>query len=154
MSEGLHKKDVGVGAEKVDEHHFLFQVEAVITSSPPGLVACCHRCLCIARLAGVDNVAGIAVLSLSACIKDPLPDWRSARVGRLCHRASCVNRCFWALRAAVIPRAALLAYARRRAFGLLHGRLMSAGASQCMFCTSSVEGVGMARSSVAAAMSF
>jgi hypothetical protein len=35
-----------------------------------------------------------------------------------------VNGRFWALRAAIIPSAALLAHAGRRTFGLLHGRLL------------------------------
>jgi hypothetical protein len=42
---------------------------------------------------------------------------------RLRRRAACVNGRFWALRGAVIPCVALLAYAECRAFGLLHGRL-------------------------------
>jgi hypothetical protein len=45
---------------------------AVVTSNPPGVVACCHPCLRIARSADVDDVAGVTVLSLSVCIKDPL----------------------------------------------------------------------------------
>jgi hypothetical protein len=57
-------------------------------------------------------------------VKDPLPDWRSALVGRLPHCASCVNGRFRALDTAVVPRTALLAYAGHRAFCLLHGRLL------------------------------
>jgi hypothetical protein len=67
---------------------------------------------------------GIAVLVLPARIKDPLPDQRSALVGRLPHRAACVDGRLLALGAAVILRAALLAYAGCRAFGHLHGRLL------------------------------
>jgi hypothetical protein len=73
----------------------------------------------------VDDIAGIAVLGLPACVKDPLPDRRFALVGRLPHRATCVNGRFWALGTAVVPRAALLAYARLRAFSLLHDRLLN-----------------------------
>jgi hypothetical protein len=59
------------------------------------------------------------------------------------------------LRSAVIPRAALLANAGCRAFGLLHGRLLN----ECLRLTVQVlhlgiEGAGMACSSVASSMSF
>jgi hypothetical protein len=40
---------------------------------------------------GVDDIAGVTVLIPSARIKDPLPDWRSALVGRLPRRAICVD---------------------------------------------------------------
>jgi hypothetical protein len=45
----------------------------------------------VARLAGVDDVAGISILGMSARVKDSLPDWRSALVGRLSYRSACVN---------------------------------------------------------------
>jgi hypothetical protein len=85
------------------------------------VVAYRRPCFRVARSACVDDVAGVAVLSLSARIKDLLPDWRSASLAAY---AAYVNGRFRALRAAVILRAALLAYAGRRAFGLLHGRLL------------------------------
>jgi hypothetical protein len=70
-------------------------------------------------------------------------------------RAACMNRRFRALRAAVIPRAALLANVGSRAFGLLQGRLFIERLRLAVqvLCLG-VEGAGMARSSVAAAMSF
>jgi hypothetical protein len=111
--------------------------------------------LCVARPSGVDDVASVTVLGLPARVKDPLPDWRAPWVGGAFRRATRVYRCFGALRAPVIPRAPLLTDAGRRAFGLLNGRLsMSTCASQCRFRASSVEGAGMARSSVTAATSF
>jgi hypothetical protein len=58
------------------------------------------------------------------CIKDPLPDRRSALIGWLPRRAACVNGPLLALGAAVVPRTALLAYARHRALSLLHGHLL------------------------------
>jgi hypothetical protein len=58
------------------------------------------------------------------CVEDPLPDWRSALVGRLSHHAARVNGRFRALGTIVIPHTALLAYAGRRAFGLLHSLLL------------------------------
>jgi hypothetical protein len=78
----------------------------------------------VARSASIDDVAGITVLSLSARIKDPLRDRRSALVGRLPNRAACMNGRFRTWHTAVIPCAALLAYVGHRAFGLLHGRLL------------------------------
>jgi hypothetical protein len=97
---------------------------AVVATAPPGVVACRRPRLCVALSASVDDVAGVAVLGLSARIKDPLPNWRWALVGWLPHRATCVDGCLLALGAAVILRAALLAYAGCQAFGLLHGRLL------------------------------
>jgi hypothetical protein len=72
----------------------------------------------------IDDVAGVAIPSLPAFIKDPLPDQRSALVGWLPHCATCVDRRLLALVATVVSRAALLAYVGRRAFDLLHGRLL------------------------------
>jgi hypothetical protein len=97
---------------------------AVVAHAPPGVVAHCRTCLCVACSAGVDDVAGVAVQILSARIKDPLPDRHSALVGWLPCRAICVDRCLLALSTVIVPRAALMAYAGRRAFGLLHGRLL------------------------------
>jgi hypothetical protein len=75
-------------------------------------------------LAGVDDVAGVTVLGLSARIKDLLLDRSSTLVGRVCHRAACVNGRFQALRAAVIPHTTLLANAGRQAFSLVQGHLL------------------------------
>jgi hypothetical protein len=85
-----------------------------------------HRlCLRVARSAGIDDVACVAVQGLSARIKDSHPDRRSTLVGRLPRHTACVNRRFRALRSTVIPRATLLANAGRQAFGLLHDRLLN-----------------------------
>jgi hypothetical protein len=97
---------------------------AIVASAPPGVVAYYRPRLCVAHSASVDDIAGVAVLSLSARIKDPLPDRRSALVGRLPHRAACVNGHFWALSTAVVPCTALLAYAGHQAFSPLHGCLL------------------------------
>jgi hypothetical protein len=72
----------------------------------------------------VDDVAGVAILGLSARVKDPLPDQRSALVGWLPRCATRMDGRLLALGTTVVPRAALLVYAGRRAFGLLHGRLL------------------------------
>jgi hypothetical protein len=73
-----------------------------------------HRlCFCVAHSARVDDIEGVTVLSPSARIRDPLPDRHPALVGRLRRRAACVNGRFRALHGAIIPCAALLAYARR-----------------------------------------
>jgi hypothetical protein len=119
------------------------------------VVAYRRPCLCIAHPPGVDDVAGVTVLGLSACVKDSLPNRRWALVGGLSCHATRVNRRLGALRAPVVLRASLLADARRRAFSLLHGHLLN----ECLrlavqVLASGVEGVGMARSSVATAMSF
>jgi hypothetical protein len=120
----------------------------IVASAPPGVVACRHPCLYVAHPVSVDYVTSVAVLGLPACVEDPLPDWRSALVGRLPHYAASVNGCFRALGTAVVPRTALLAYAGRRAFGLLHARLLDKRlASRCRFRASGVEGASMARSS-------
>jgi hypothetical protein len=88
-----------------------------------------HRpCLHVARLASVDDVAGVAVLSLSVRVKDPLPDRRSTLVSWSPRRSIYLDGCLLALGAAAIPRAALMAYAGRRAFGLLYSRLLD----ECM----------------------
>jgi hypothetical protein len=94
----------------------------IVAPAPPGVIAYRRSFLRIARSAGVDDVAGVVVLGLPARVKDSLPDRCSTLVGRLSRRTACMNGRFWALRSAVIPRAALLANAGRRAFGLLHGR--------------------------------
>jgi hypothetical protein len=91
------------------------------------VVACCRSCFHIALSVSVDDIAGGAVLGLPACIKDPLPDRRSALVSWLPRCAARVDRRLLALGAAVILRTALLVYARCRAFGMLHGRLLDEG---------------------------
>jgi hypothetical protein len=75
------------------------------------VVARCRSCFCISLPAGVDDVAGVAVLGLPARVKDPLPDWRSALVGWLPRRVARVDRRLLALSTAVVPCTALLAYA-------------------------------------------
>jgi hypothetical protein len=97
---------------------------AVVALAPPGVVAYRRPRFCVAHSADIDDVAGVAVLCLSARIKDPLPDRRSALVDWLPYRTICVDGYLLALDAAVVPRAALMAYARRRAFGVLHDRLL------------------------------
>jgi hypothetical protein len=68
---------------------------------------------------GIDDIAGVVVLGLSARVKDSLPGRRSALVGQLSYRTTCANRRLRALRVTVIPRVALLANARCQALGLL-----------------------------------
>jgi hypothetical protein len=97
---------------------------AVVAPAPPWVVAYHRPRLCVARSAGVDDVAGIAVLGLSARVKDSLPDRRSTLVGRLFCRAVFMDRRLPALSVVVIPCTAWLAHAGHRAFGLLNGRLL------------------------------
>jgi hypothetical protein len=54
---------------------------AIVASAPPGVVACRRPHFGVAHLESIDDVAGVAVLSLSARIKYPLPDRRSTLVG-------------------------------------------------------------------------
>jgi hypothetical protein len=89
------------------------------------VVACRRPCLCVARLPGVDDVASVAVLGLPARVKDPLLGQHSTLVGRLSRRAARVNRRLGVVHAPVVPRASLLADARRRALSLLHDRLLN-----------------------------
>jgi hypothetical protein len=63
----------------------------MVAPAPPWVVVYHHPRLRVARSAGVDDVAGVAVLGLLACVKDSLPDRRSALVGRLSCRPACVN---------------------------------------------------------------
>jgi hypothetical protein len=63
-------------------------------------------------------------LGLPARVKDPLLDRHAPWVGGVFRCATRVHRWLGALRAPVDPRAPLLTDARRRAFGLLHGRLL------------------------------
>jgi hypothetical protein len=99
-------------------------LSAVVATTPPGVVAHRRSCLRIIPSAGVYDVAGITVLSLSALVKDPLLDRRLVQVGRLPRCTTRVDICLLALSTVVIPRVAQMAYAGRRAFGLLHVRLL------------------------------
>jgi hypothetical protein len=81
----------------------------IIASTPPGVVAHRRPRFRVACSVSVDEVAGVAVLSLCARIKDPLPDRRLALVGRLPNRSACVNGRFRAWRTAVVPHTTLLA---------------------------------------------
>jgi hypothetical protein len=84
---------------------------AVVAAAPLRVVAHRRPCLRVTHSVSVDDVAGVAILGLPTRVKDPLPGWRSALVGWLPRRATCVNECLLALGAAVIPRTALLVYA-------------------------------------------
>jgi hypothetical protein len=97
---------------------------AVVAPAPSWVVAYHRPRLRIAHPAGIDDVAGVTILGLSARVKDLLPDRHSTLVGRLPRRTACVNRRFRTLPSAVIPRAALLATAGRQALDLLYGRLV------------------------------
>jgi hypothetical protein len=88
------------------------------------VVAYRRLCLRVARPAGVDDISGVAVLGLSARVKDSFPVWRSALIGRLPCRAVRMGRRLPALGVAVILHTAWLAHAGRRALGLLNGRLL------------------------------
>jgi hypothetical protein len=64
---------------------------AVVAPAPPWAIAHYYPRLHVTRPTGVDDVAGISVLGLSARVEDPLPDWRSALVGRLPRHTARVN---------------------------------------------------------------
>jgi hypothetical protein len=96
----------------------------VVAPAPPRVVAHHRPCLRVARSTCVDDVASVAVLSLSARVKDPLPDRCSALVSWSPHRSVCLDGCLLALGAVVVPRAALMAYVGCRAFGLLYDSLL------------------------------
>jgi hypothetical protein len=89
------------------------------------VVACCRPRLCFARPPSIDDVAGIAVSRLPACVKEPVFGRRAPRVGRALRRCARVYRGFGALRTPITPRAPLLADTGRRALGLLGGRLLN-----------------------------
>jgi hypothetical protein len=97
---------------------------AVVADALPWVVAYHRSRLRVARPAGVDDVAGVAVLGLLARVKDSLPDCHSALVVRLPCHAVRVDRRLPALGVAVVPHTARLAHAGRRALGLLNGRLL------------------------------
>jgi hypothetical protein len=60
--------------------------------SPPSWVVAYRRmCLRVARLSGVDDVMGVAILGLPMRVKDSLPDRCSALVGGLSRLATHVN---------------------------------------------------------------
>jgi hypothetical protein len=128
---------------------------AVVTSVLPGVVAYHRPCLLIARSAGVDDVVGITVLSLSARIKNPLHDRHSVLVGRLPYHAVCMDGCLLALRTTVIL--ALPCWHMQDvelSACCMAACSMCACASRCRFHALGIKGVGMARSSVTAVMSF
>jgi hypothetical protein len=79
---------------------------AIVAPAPPGVVSHRRPCFRVARPAGVYDVTGVAVLSLSTRVEDPLPDRRSALVGWLFRRAVCMDKRFPALSVAVVPRLA------------------------------------------------
>jgi hypothetical protein len=64
---------------------------AVVAPTPPWVVAHYRPCFRVACFAGVDDVAGVTVLGVSARVEDSLPDRRSALVGRLSRCAARVN---------------------------------------------------------------
>jgi hypothetical protein len=119
------------------------------------VVACCRPCLRIARPSGVNDIAGVAISRLPARVEEPLLGRRAPRVGGALGRATRMDRGLRTLRTPIVPCAPLLTDAGRRALGLLDGRLLD----ECLrlavqVMRLGVEGAGMARSSVAAAMSF
>jgi hypothetical protein len=69
-------------------------------------------------------MAGIAVPCLPARVEEPFFNRRASRVCGALRRSACVHRGFAPLRAPIAPRVPLLADARRRALGLLDGRLL------------------------------
>jgi hypothetical protein len=128
---------------------------AVVATAPAGVVARHRPRLRVAPSVSVYDIAGVTIRGLTARVKDPLLDRRLTLVGELPRYATRLDGRLLTLGAAVVPRADLLAYAGCRAFGLLHDRLLDERcASWCRFRASGVEGAGMARSSVAAVMSF
>jgi hypothetical protein len=54
--------------------HWRSILSAVIVSTPLRVVARRHSCLCVALPPGVYDIAGVAILGLTARVKDPLPD--------------------------------------------------------------------------------
>jgi hypothetical protein len=66
-------------------------------------------------------------MGLSACVEDPLPNWRPALVCWPSRGAACVDGCLLALCVTVVPRTGLMVYVGRRALGLLHGLLLDEG---------------------------
>jgi hypothetical protein len=122
--------DLGFKASKSDTSLFIYSKHGVtifmliyvddiiVTSSSPEAVTG------VACLLGVDDVASVTVLGLSARVKDPLPDRRAPWVGGAFRRTSRVHRWFGALRTPVVPCAPLLTDAGRRALGLLNDPLL------------------------------
>jgi hypothetical protein len=77
-------------------------LSAVVAPTPPGVVACRRPRLHVACPPGIDDVASVTVLGLSARVKDPLSGRRAPWVGGPFRRATHVHRCFGALRAPVV----------------------------------------------------
>jgi hypothetical protein len=118
------------------------------------VVACRRSRIRFARPPSIDDVAGV-VVPCFARVEEPFFSRCASRVGGALRRSICMHRGLAPLRTPIAPRVPLLADAGRRAFGLLDGRLLDEClASRCRFRASGVEGAGMARSSVATAMSF
>jgi hypothetical protein len=88
------------------------------------VVACRRPRLRFAHPSSVDDIAGVAVLRLPAHVEEPVFGRRTPRVGGAFRRSTPVYRGFRALRAPIVPRAPLLAYAVRQGFGLFDGRLL------------------------------
>jgi hypothetical protein len=127
----------------------------IVASALPRVVACCHSRICFARPPSVDDIAGNAVPFLPARVEEPFFSRCASRVGGALRRSTSVHRRFGPLRAPIAPRVpcwrmwdAELSACWTAACS------MSACASRCRFRASGVEGAGMARNSVAAAMSF
>jgi hypothetical protein len=104
---------------------------------------------------GVYDVVGVHILGLSASVKDPLPHRRPTLVRWSSCGANCVDGLLQVMCVIVVLCAGLMAYAGRRALGLLHGLLLDEGLSDAVqVAYLGRRGLGMARSSVATAMSF
>jgi hypothetical protein len=95
-----------------------------VASTPSRVVACRRPCLRVARASGVDDVAGVTILGLPACVDEPVLDRRAPRVGGTLGCATRVHRGLGALCTPIVPRTPLLADAGRRALVLLDGRLL------------------------------
>jgi hypothetical protein len=119
------------------------------------VVACCRPRLHFARPLGVDDVAGVAISGLPARVEEPFLGRRAPRVGGALSCAARVYRGLGALRTPIVPRAPLLADRDAKLSACWTAACsMSACASRCRFRASGIEGAGMARSSIATAMSF
>jgi hypothetical protein len=127
---------------------------AVVAPTPSRVVAHRYSRVRLARAPGVDDVAGVAV-QRPACVKEPFLGRRASLVGGSPRRSSCVDRGF-------TPGAAPSSRASP-CWRMRDAELSACWTAACSMrvCTSrcrsralGVEGAGMARSSVAATMSF
>jgi hypothetical protein len=89
----------------------------------PRVVACRRSRIRLARSPSVDDVTGVAI-QRPAQVEEPFFGRRASRVGGALRRFTCMNRRLAPLRGPVASCVALLADARRRALGLLNGRLL------------------------------